>query len=47
MSLVAGVSAASSLAVELAEEFEMTVIGFVREDGFTIYTGDHRVTGLT
>ena len=43
LSLVCGVSAASSLAVDLAEEFHMTVVGFLRENGFTIYTGDERV----
>jgi FdhD protein len=46
LSLVCGVSAASSLAVELGEEFGMTVIGFLRDAGFTIYTGAHRVTGI-
>lgn len=46
LSLVCGVSAASSLAVELAEEFGMTVIGFVRDGGFTLYTGGERVQGL-
>ena len=44
LSLVCGVSAASSLAVDLAEELEMTVIGFLREGGFTVYTGAHRLT---
>jgi len=43
LSLVCGVSAASSLALDLAEEFHMTVIGFLRENGFTIYTGEERV----
>jgi FdhD protein len=47
ISLICGVSAASSLAVDLAEEFGMTVIGFVRDGGFTVYTGLQRVTGLT
>ena len=46
LSLVCGVSAASTLAVELAEELEMTVIGFLRPTGFTLYTGAHRVRGL-
>lgn len=41
--LIAGVSAASSLAVDLAEEFGMAVIGFVRNGTFTIYTGSERV----
>jgi FdhD protein len=46
ISLVCGVSAASSLAVELAEELGMTVIGFLRDNGFTVYTGAERVAGL-
>ena len=43
ISLICGVSAASSLAVDLAEEFGMTVVGFLRDEGFTIYTGEQRV----
>ena len=46
ISLVCGVSAASSLAVDLAEEFGMTVVGFLREEGFTLYTGEQRVAGI-
>jgi FdhD protein len=46
LSLVCGVSAASSLAVELAEEFGMTVVGFLREGGFTVYTGEQRLLDL-
>jgi FdhD protein len=46
LSLVCGVSAASSLAVELGEELGMTVIGFLRGGGFTLYTGEQRVIGL-
>lgn len=46
ISLVCGVSAASSLAVELAEEFGMTVVGFLRDGGFTLYTGEERLSGL-
>lgn len=46
LSLVCGVSAASTLAVELAEELGMTVAGFLRPTGFTLYTGEHRVRGL-
>ena len=41
--IVCGVSAASSLAVELAEELGMTVIGFLRGSGFNIYAGSERV----
>jgi FdhD protein len=43
LSLVCGVSAASSLAVDLATEFHMTVVGFLRDKGFTVYTGEERV----
>jgi len=46
ISLVCGVSAASSLAVDLGEEFGMTVIGFLREGSFTAYTGTHRIPDL-
>jgi FdhD protein len=46
LSLVCGVSAASTLAVELAEELDMTVVGFLRPTGFTLYTGEQRVRGL-
>jgi FdhD protein len=46
ISLVCGVSAASSLAVDLAEEFGMTVVGFLRESGFTVYSGGQRISGL-
>ena len=46
ISLVCGVSAASSLAVDLAEEFGMTIIGFLREGGFTLYSGPERIQGI-
>lgn len=40
--VVAGVSAASSLAVDLAEEMGLTLIGFSREARFVIYAGQDR-----
>ena len=46
ISLVCGVSAASSLAIDLADEFGMTVIGFLREGGFTVYCGESRISSL-
>ncbi|NND01318.1 MAG: sulfurtransferase FdhD, partial [Acidimicrobiia bacterium] len=41
--IVAGVSAASSLAVELGEELGMTVIGFLREESCNVYTDAGRI----
>jgi len=43
LSVLAGVSAASSLAVDLADELGLTVAGFVRPGGFNIYTHSHRI----
>ena len=41
--VLASVSAPSSLAVELAEETGMTLVGFLRGDSFNIYCGPERV----
>ena len=41
--IVCSVSAPSSLAADVAEEFDMTLIGFVREERFNVYAGRERV----
>jgi FdhD protein len=41
--LLAAVSAPSSLAVSLAREFDMSLVGFLRGETYNIYAGEERI----
>ena len=42
--IMIGVGAPTSLAIDLANKFDMTLIGFVKGDSFNIYTNNQKIT---
>ncbi len=43
ITVVASVSAPSSMAADAAERFGMTLVGFLRDDGYNVYTRPERI----
>lgn len=43
--ILCAVSAPSTLAVDLAARFGMTLVGFLRDDAFNVYAGEGRIQG--
>ena len=43
IAIMVGVGAPTSLAIDLAKRFDMTLVGFVKSDSFNVYSNENRV----
>ena len=42
--MIVGIGAPTSLALDLAEKFDITLIGFIKKNKYNIYTGNWRIS---
>jgi len=45
--IVAAIGAPSSMAIEIANHYNQTLIGFIRDSTFNVYTAPHRIRNLS
>ena len=42
--MIVGIGSPTSLALDLAEKFDITLIGFIKKNKYNIYTGNWRIS---
>jgi FdhD protein len=45
--MVIGIGAPSSLAIDLAKKFDITLVGFIKKHKYNIYNGEWRITSIS